>query len=326
MKKTNPLQKQIWILIYPHFELLDATGPAQVFATANKAALEQGLPEPYSIKFISECGPVIMSSSSIEVCSHPLPGKMVQQCTLIVSGGAAINTMEANSRLTKWLANAGTKAHRCCSVCNGAFLLAKAGLLDHKHAVTHWKDVDDLRRLFPKTMLHDNAIYVKDGNIYTSAGVTTGIDLCLSLVEEDMGRELSLDVARRLVVYYKRPGGQRQFSTELLAQYEDSRTITKLIAWLKPRLHKPIGVEQMATALSLSSRTMHRRVREEANISPVQLLRRLRLDKACDLLASGKYSYKEIARKTGFSSEYNLRRTFQLQLGVLPSEYQARFK
>jgi len=327
MKTSKKLpQRQIWILIYPNFLLLDATGPAQVFATANEEARDQGMPEPYCIQFISESGREIMSSSTIQVCSHSLPSKIGRRCTVIVSGGATISSIGEDSRLIKWLSKVGAKANRCCSVCNGALLLAKAGLLDNKKAVTHWKDVDELRRQSPKTDVHDDAIYVKDGNIYTSAGVTAGIDLCLSLVEEDMGRELCMNVARRLVVYYKRPGGQRQFSTELLAQYEDSRTITKLIAWLKPRLHKVIGIEEMAAALSLSSRTLHRRVQEEAKISPVQLLRKLRLEKACDLLASGRHSFKDIARKTGFASEYNLRRTFRLQLGVLPSEYQARFK
>lgn len=320
----DPL-KQVWILVYPGFVLLDATGPAQVFASANDEAEEQGLSALYRLKLVSLTGGEIASSSSLSVYTHKLPKTHSYHTTLIVSGGRHMQPIYTDRKQLNWLAGMGQQVERCCSVCNGALLLGYAGLLQHKKAVTHWKDVDELRLNFPDTDVQDDAIFIKDGSVYTSAGISAGIDLCLSLVAEDMGQAFSLNVARRLVVYHKRPGGQRQFSAELLAQYHNEGLIQRLLVWLKPRLHQSVDIEQMADAMSVSSRTLHRRVQEEGQISPAQLLRELRLEKACKLLESGKLSYKEIARKSGFGSEYNLRRAFRIALGVLPSEYRSRF-
>jgi transcriptional regulator GlxA family with amidase domain len=317
--------REVWILVYPGFLLLDATGPAQVFATANDEAQEQGLSMPYRIKLISAQGAEVVSSSTISVCSNKLPRHCRDSTTLIVSGGNRLDSVYSDKKQLGWLKRMGQQVDRCCAVCNGALLLGYAGLLQNKKAVTHWKDVEELRLSFPQTDVQDDAIYLKDGSIYTSAGISAGIDLCLSLVEEDLGREFALNVARRLVVYHKRPGGQRQFSTELLAQYHNEGIIQRLTQWLRPRLHKQVDIEQMAAALSISSRTLHRRVLDEGQTTPALLLRELRLEKACKLLESGRLSFNEVARRSGFGSEYNLRRAFRTRLGILPSEYRSRF-
>ncbi|MYN21226.1 helix-turn-helix domain-containing protein, partial [Rugamonas sp. FT107W] len=214
---------------------------------------------------------------------------------------------------------------RCCAVCTGAFVLARAGLLAGRSAVTHWMDAARLQAQYPALRVLDDAIYVKDGPFYTSAGIAAGMDLALSLVEEDQGRGVALDTAKRLVVFFKRPGGQRQFSSELLAQAAPQGLHGRLAGWLRPRLKRHIDVEQMAAACALSVRTLHRRLRQEAGVSPAQLLLRLRMEAACGLLERPGMSVKRAASQSGFGSEYNLRRAFTAQLGVVPSDYQARF-
>ncbi|HLD67547.1 MAG TPA: helix-turn-helix domain-containing protein, partial [Pseudomonas sp.] len=247
-------------------------------------------------------------------------------CTLILVGGFGVLPAAAEGTLLRWLALAAPQAARCCSVCTGAFLLAQAGLLDGRAAVTHWRYTEALRRYYPKVRVLDDALFIKDGPVYSSAGVTAGIDLCLSLVEEDLGREMALRVAKDLVVYLKRSGGQRQFSAELLAQAApEGGLIAELTAWLKPRLQQALSLESMAEAVAVSPRTLHRRFRDELATTPLQYLAQLRLEAACRLLEAGATSLKRTAQQSGFGSEYNLRRAFVQGLHVTPSEYRLRF-
>jgi transcriptional regulator GlxA family with amidase domain len=317
----------IWVLVFPGFVLLDATGPVQVFASANDEARDAGQPEPYRVRLISPAGGAVMSSSGVSVLTEPLPRAGLAGATLIVSGGRGMElaATELDAAAMRWVVRAATRVARCCAVCTGAFVLARAGLLDRRRAVTHWQDVDQLAAQFPHVQVQDDAIYVKDGAVYTSAGIAAGMDLTLSLVEEDCGRAMALSVAKRLVLFLKRPGGQRQFSSELLAQSAPQGLHGQLIAWLRPRLKREIGVEEMAAAFALSVRTLHRRLQQEAGISPAQLLLRLRMETACALLERPGMSVKRAAGDSGFGTEYNLRRAFAAQLGVLPSDYQARF-
>lgn len=321
--KRSPID--IWVLVFPHFLLLDATGPVQVFSTANDDARDAGLEEPYRIRLVSREGGAVSSCSGVAVVTQRLPRNGVPGATLIVSGGRGCEQALADATTVRWVQRAYPTAARCCSVCTGAFVLAQAGLLDGRHAVTHWQDADQLQRRFPAVRVQDDAIYLKDGSLYTSAGITAGIDLSLSLVEEDLGRQCVQRVAKRLVVFLKRPGGQRQYSSELLAQASDQGIAAELARWLKPRLKQTVGVEQMAAALALSVRTLHRRLRIEMDVSPAQFLTRMRLDAACLLLERADTSIKQVARQTGFGSEYNLRRAFASHLGVVPTEYRARF-
>jgi transcriptional regulator GlxA family with amidase domain len=183
-----------------------------------------------------------------------------------------------------------------------------------------WHDAPLFKRLFPKVRLLDDAIHVRDGHVYTSAGITAGIDLALSLVEDDHDRALSLRVAKRLVVPLRRSGGQRQFSAELLAQVDEAHgLVTQLSAWLKPRLKQALSVSDMAHALSRSERTLHRQLIQHTGQSPARFLNRLRLERACALLESGQPAIKRVVQQTGFGSEYNLRRAFKQALGVTPS-------
>lgn len=321
----------VWLMVLPGFALLDATGPAQVFATANDEARDGGLPAPYAIHMVSPGGGLVVSAAAVSVMTEPLPAGGLAGSTLIMAGGRGMedgSSAALTPDIVRWVADAGAGAEpvaRCCSVCTGAFLMARSGLLDGRRAVTHWQDTAQLQAQFPAITVQDDAIYIKDGSLYTSAGIAAGIDLALSLVGEDMGRPFALRVAKRLVVFFKRPGGQRQFSSELLAQADPQGLHGQLTAWLRPRLKEPIGVEQMAGAFALSVRSLHRKLQQEAGVSPAQLLLRLRMERACALLEQAGMTVKRAAGQSGFGSEYNLRRAFAAQLGVVPSEYQARF-
>lgn len=319
----------VWVLVFPNFLLLDATGPIQVFSSANDEARDAGLPLPYRIHLIAPGGGAVMSSSGVSVLTTPLPRRALDDATLIVAGGRMQDlpsTTTTGERATlRWVASASAAVARCCAVCTGSFLLARAGLLDGRRAVTHWQEVAQLRSEHPLVQVQDDAIYVRDGRFYTSAGISAGMDLALSLVEEDLGRAAALSVAKRMVLFLKRPGGQRQFSSELLAQSAPEGVTGQLTAWLRPRLKQEVDVEQMAAACALSVRTLHRKLKQESDVTPAQLMARMRMELACSLLEQQGISVKQAARQSGYGSEYNLRRAFAAQLGVLPSDYQARF-
>ncbi|SDH23224.1 MULTISPECIES: GlxA family transcriptional regulator [unclassified Duganella] len=319
----------LWLLVFPGFVLLDATGPAQVFSTANDEARDAGLPEPYRINMISPDGGLVSSTAGVALQTLPLPDPLtLAVATLIVAGGRGLENGASPAlapALVDWVGQAATGTARCCAVCTGAFVLARAGLLDGRRAVTHWQDAAALQAQYPAISVQEDAIYIRDGAVYTSAGIAAGIDLALALVEADLGRTIGLAVAKRLVVFHKRPGGQRQFSSELLAQADPQGLHGQLCAWLRPRLQQQLDVEQMAAALAMSVRTLHRRLQQEAGLSPAQLLLRLRMETACALLERPGMTVKRAAHQSGFGSEYNLRRAFAAQLGVAPSDYLARF-
>lgn len=319
----------IWLLVYPGFLLLDATGPAQVFSSANDEARDAGLPEPYAIHLIAPGAGLVASTAglSLQAAALPEPAALAG-ATLLVAGGRGLEagtSAALDPAVVGWVAQAARHTARCGAVCTGAFVLARAGLLDGRRAVTHWQDAAALQAQYPAVTVQDDAIYIRDGALYTSAGIAAGIDLALALVEQDRGRAAGLAVAKRLVVFFKRPGGQRQFSAELLAQAAPQGVAGQLTAWLRPRLAQPLEVEQMAAALAVSVRTLHRRLQQQAGLSPAQLLQRLRMEAACALLEQPGMTVKRAARQSGFGSEYNLRRAFAAQLGVTPSDYQARF-
>lgn len=319
----------VWILVFPQFLLLDAAGPIQVFSTANDEARDAGLPLPYVIHLVAAGGGPIASSSGVSLLAQPLPRRKLEGATLIVSGGGVADlpstARPADRALLRWLARAGDAAARCCSVCTGSFVLARAGLLEGHRAVTHWADVAALRAEHPQLQVLDDALHVQDGKFHTSAGISAGMDLALSLVEDDLGRARALAVARRMVLFLKRTGGQRQFSSELRAQSQVQGVCAQLTAWLRPRLQQQVDTVQMAAACALSVRSLHRKLRQEAGVTPAELLGGLRMELACSLLEQPGATVKRAARQSGYGNEYNLRRAFSLRLGILPSEYQSRF-
>jgi len=321
-----PVTRSVVLVVFADFQLLDATGPAEVFAAAGEQFPSSAVP-PYVLRTVSVSGGLVRSSTGLELHSEPLPEPAsLSGCTVLVAGGHGVQQAMAAGHLARWLAQVALVCERCCSVCTGAFLLAQAGVLEGRQVVTHWRYAGLLARLFPTLQVLDDALYVRDQQVYSSAGVTAGIDLCLSLVEEDCGRELSLQVAKGLVVYLRRPGGQRQFSAELLMQQAPANSLSdRLAQWLREHLAEALDIEAMAQALLVSPRTLHRHCQAELGLSPSKLVTQLRLELACRLLEAGTPSLKRIAQRTGFINEYNLRRAFVQALGVTPGDYRMRF-
>lgn len=318
-------RRRVYVLLFPGFVLLDATGPIQVFSTTNNQCHDEGVPASYDIHVVSQGGGPVTSASGVTLLSEPLPKEEeLAGATLLVPGTQDLSILDQSQALCAWLNRSHEHADRTCSVCTGAFLLAAASLLDERRATTHWMDAHALQTRFPQVHVDADAIYVQDDRVWTSAGISAGIDLALALVEKDLGRPLALRIAHRLVLYLKRPGGQRQYSAELHAQTEESSLSGRLSKWLLERLDKSVNVDEMASALAVSSRTLHRQLIKETGRTPAAWLKRLRLEAACRALASPELSLKQIAYRSGFGDEYNMRRTFNLELGVTPSEYRKR--
>lgn len=319
------MKRRVYVLLFPGFVLLDATGPIQVFSTTNNQCRDEGVLAGYEIQVVSQSGGPIISASGITLLTEPLPPQSeLIGATLMVPGTQDLSILDQSQDLCLWLSRAHNQTERTCSVCTGAFLIAAAGLLNGRRATTHWMDARAMQTRFPQIQVDADAIYVQDDRVWTSAGISAGIDLALALVEKDLGRPLALRIAHRLVLYLKRSGGQRQYSAELHAQTEESSLSGRLSKWLLERLDKNVNVDEMANALAVSSRTLHRQLIKETGRTPAAWLKRLRLEAACRALANPELSLKQIAYRCGFGDEYNMRRTFNMELGVTPSEYRKR--
>lgn len=320
------MTRRVLLLVFPEFQLLDATGPADVFAAVDEHLPAMARPA-YQLQAISLDGGMVASSSGLALATQPLPEPQeLADSTLLIAGGHGVQRALQQGHVAAWLGQAGPLAARCASVCTGAFLLAQTGLMSGRKVVTHWRYAELLQRLYPAVAVLHDSLFVRDGGFYSSAGVTAGMDLCLSLVEEDHGREVSLQVAKGLVMYLRRPGGQRQFSTELLAQQAPADGLMqRLLNELRESLATAWDVESMAAWMNLSPRTLHRHCQTELGVTPARLLLHLRLERACQLLESGQTSLKRVAQHSGFGNEYNLRQAFSRALGVTPGEYRQRF-
>jgi transcriptional regulator GlxA family with amidase domain len=246
--------------------------------------------------------------------------------TLVVAGGPGSECGEYNDAFLAWIAEAAGRSRRVASICTGAFMLAAAGLLDGKRAVTHWAFCDRLAREFPKVIVCPDPIYLQDGSIYTSAGITAGIDLTLALVEEDHGHRAALQVARQLVMFLVRPGGQAQYSHMLSRQAVTSEPLRELQVWMLEHLKDDLTVERLAERIGMSPRHFSRVCLRETKMSPGQFVDRMRVEAAQQMIDSSSMGLKEIADACGFHSADSMRRTFLRVLGVTAGEYTMRFK
>ena len=321
--------RTIVIVGYDGIELLDATGPIEVFEMVNRGMRESGSAGPaYAMSILAEspgafatsCGVKLVADAAWHDCAEEID-------TLLVVGSTDeyLDKAMANKKLIGWLRDAGGRARRLVSVCTGAFLLAEAGLLDGRRATTHWMDVERLRDRYPRVSVEPDAIYVRDGSVSTSAGVTTCMDLALSLVEEDFGRKTALAVARRLVLYLKRPGGQTQFSTHLRAQMAVDGPLSALLAWLEENAHLKVTVEGLADRAAMSPRNFARTFVRETGMTPARYIDRIRLERAIHLLEDTSHRIETVALESGFASAEQLRRTFQRCMGITPLVYRERF-
>jgi transcriptional regulator GlxA family with amidase domain len=304
-------------------QTLDVAGPAEVFAAASR----QGGRAAYEIVLASARGARIRTTCGFEIAARRLDRVRARpRDTILVAGGEdeAVRAATQNADLVRWVARAARTARRIGSVCSGAFVLAAAGLLDGRRAATHWSACDRLARWRPAVTVDPNAIFVRDGPVWTSAGVTTGIDMALAMVEEDHGRALADRVAARLVLYARRPGFQSQFSEALLAQADAGDPLAAIVARARGQL-RDLDVPRLAELAGLSGRTLHRRCQEHLGITPAKLVERLRVEHARTLLTTTESPLKAIAYESGFTTAERMRRAFERELGVRPLEVRLLF-
>jgi transcriptional regulator GlxA family with amidase domain len=317
----SPLRR-IEILAFPDVQLLDVAGPLQVFASANDLVGEMGRPRPYEPVVVADRA-LVTASAGLGLATHELSPPSLPLDTLIVAGGFGVYPACENAALVGWLKARAATARRVASVCSGAFLLATAGLLDGRRAVTHWRRCAEFARRFPAVRLEPDPIFIQDGNIWTSAGITAGIDLALALVEADLGRTLALAVARQLVVFLKRPGGQAQFSNTLALQQGAAR-FERLHAWIADNLRSDLSVASLADAIGMSERSFIRHYRHATGTTPARAVEQVRVEAARHLLELGR-PVKRVASQCGFGSEETMRRSFLRLLGTTPQTYRERF-
>lgn len=312
------------VLAFPAVQLLDVTGPVQVFASANDLVADAGSGPPYRVKVVAQGGEGATASAGVTLAAGPLTQEGEVLDTLLVAGGQGVEAAAEDPVLVDWVRRRASRARRVASVCTGAFLLAAAGLLDGRRATTHWKYCTKLAQRFPAVRVEPDPIFVSDGPVWTSAGVTAGIDLALALVEEDLGRSVALAVARYLVVFLKRPGGQAQFSAALALQGAED-TFGALHAWINEHLADDLSLSALADRAGMSERSFSRNYAQATGQTPARAIERLRLEAARRLLSETRTPVKRIAQRCGFGSEETMRRSFLRLLSVTPQDYRSRF-
>ncbi|MEU1403119.1 GlxA family transcriptional regulator [Streptomyces sp. NPDC005728] len=312
-------QRTLLIVLFDGVQSLDVTGPLEVFNGA-----EQHTPGTYRIRTASLDGGPVRTSSGLALVPDEALTEAADPDTLLVPGGRG--TRSPDPRLTEWLRTHGPRARRLVSVCTGAILLAAAGLLDGRRATTHWAYCDKLARDHPALTVDPEPIYVRDGQVSTSAGVTSGIDLALALVEEDLDRDVALAVARHLVVFLRRPGNQAQFSAQLAAQTAQREPLREVQRWITEHPAGDLTVESLAARARLSPRHFARAFREETGMTPGRYVDRVRLEHARRLLEDTSDGVEEISRASGYGTPEAMRRAFAKALGTAPAEYRRRFR
>lgn len=324
-RKPNTKTRTIVLLGFEGCAALDLSGPHEVFALASHLAPAGSAPPYRQVLLADRPGPFRAANNFGLVADGSWRNFRGTADTLLVAGGPDMTPVTANRKLLTWLRTMSRHTRRIGSICTGAFALAEAGLLNHRRATTHWMDVARLAKAYPRVQVDPDAIYVRDGKIFTSASITAGMDLALALVEEDLGRDAALAVARMLVMYLKRPGGQSQFSTSLQAQATEGRRLAPLLSWLAEHYREPITVETMAERAAMSDRTFARVFLAETGDTPAYYLEKLRLEHTVRLLEAAGISLDVAARDCGFTGREQLRRAFQRHRGITPQEYQQRF-
>ncbi|OCJ07709.1 AraC family transcriptional regulator [Rhizobium sp. AC27/96] len=314
--------RRIEILAFENAQLLDITGPLQVFTSANETASNNGLPQPYEAVAVA-AGTQTRTSSGLVLMTEPLGDTSGSLDTLLIAGGWGVNKACEDLELVEWIRRRSASARRTASVCSGAFLLAEAGLLDGRRAATHWNRIEEFSKRFPLVKLEPDPIFVQDGQIWSSAGVTAGIDLALALVEADLGRKLALSVARELVVFLKRPGGQAQFSSALRLQQSDER-FDRLHAWIMDNLRADLSLPVLAEQANMSARSFSRHYVKGTGRTPARAVEEIRIEAARRLLEEG-LTVHQARTRCGFASEETMRRNFMRKFGTTPQAFRDHF-
>ncbi|WP_458097160.1 GlxA family transcriptional regulator [Roseomonas sp. WA12] len=334
MERAKPAPRRVLILGAAPVQLLDLAGPAEVLSQAGRLhALARGqadAPPLYEVSCHIVAGPGLPQTTAglgfqPMVSDASLLGLEVLD-TLIVIGGEGARTRGTDQHLQHLVQHLAPRAGRLVGVCTGTFILAAAGLLEGRRVTTHWRHCPELARRHPGLTVDPDPIFIRDGHLWTSAGVTAGMDLVLALVEEDHGHALALAVARELVLFLRRPGDQKQFSSLLAAQSRGGSRLGALMAWLAGNLHRPVSVEAMAERACLSPRQFARVFREETGLTPARFLERMRVEAARQRLETGRGGLAAVVASCGFGTEETMRRAFIRQVGASPGDYRDRFR
>ena len=314
------------VIVYPGFKALEAIGTMSVYEYANVHLARQGRPPGYIVTVASCTLGLVASDMAMSLqATKAIDENSLPDIAVIVGARDIEQVLERNAPLVHWARAVAPRIDRLVALCSGTFFLAAAGLLDGQQATTHWDVAARLQARFPAVKVQADAIYLRAGRLWTSAGVTAGIDLALALVEEDFGRELALHVARDLVVYLKRPGGQSQFSLHLMSQSTSHPRIREVQDWILCHVDIPHALADLARQAAMSERNFRRLFSREVGVSPIVFIENVRLEAARRLLESGDLPLKSVAGRIGFASEQSLRSLFLKRLGISPQDYRARF-
>jgi transcriptional regulator GlxA family with amidase domain len=317
-------QRRVVVVVYPGAQTLDVSGPLEVFDTVNRLLSDPQ--DTYRLQCVSPEAPLVATSAGLVVQAEPLEAGEGAIDTLLVPGGPGLKEALANPSLVAWIRRAAARSRRVASVCGGAFLLAEAGLLDGRRATTHWAVWEQMARRYPEVTVDPEPIFVWDGPYVTSAGVSTGIDMALALVESDHGAAYATEVAKFLVLYLKRPGGQAQFSMVLDAQLTDQEPIRAVQDWVRENLHRALPVPELACRARMSPRHFARVFRRAVGMTPGQYVRRMRIARARQLLEATDLSVGQIASRCGFTATETFLRAFGALVGLTPAQYRQHFQ
>ncbi len=330
MRKPQEAPRLIVVLAFENVQLLDVAGPVQTFASANEIGREAG-GAAYRIVVVSRRGGAVRTSSGLPLLTERVATtRRTRIDTLILPGGPGVHDAAMDKATVAWVVRQASAARRVASVRTGAFLLAKTGILAGQHATTHWKSCTRLQQSYPDIVVDPDPIYVRNGRIWTSAGVTAGIDLSLALVEEDLGRKVAMRVARHLVVFLNRPGGQSQFSAPLEAQATAAdgnapNAFAPLHDWIADNIAGDLRVERLADQTGMSPRSFARIYAAKMGLTPARMVEKIRVEAVRRNLEETDMPIKRIAAACGFGQEERLRRAFARQVGTTPAQYRQRF-
>jgi transcriptional regulator GlxA family with amidase domain len=327
-RKSPRSPRQIAILVYPGVQSLDFAGPLEVFSGAQRLIEESGRSERgYEVRLLSLDGRPLETSSGLTVTPHDnLEDAPAEIDTLIVPGGYGSREAAGDPVLLRWISRTAARARRTASVCTGAFLLASTGLLDGRRATTHWASAAELAATYPAVEVDPEPIFLRDGPIWTSAGVTAGMDLALALVEEDLDRAAALAIARHLVLFLRRPGNQSQFSATLSSQAPEREPLREVQRHVVEHPADDLSVEALAARAHMSPRNFARAFASETGTTPARYVERVRLEAARRHLEETAEPIAAVAAACGFGTAETMRRTFLRALDVGPAEYRRRFR
>jgi transcriptional regulator GlxA family with amidase domain len=316
--------RRVVILAFPGVQPLDVIGPTEVFTGADR--LSGG--GEYEVEVVAqEAGPITARTGAYGLIPKTTTARTRGPIdTLIVGGGFGVEKAAEDVGLIRWIRSAARRSRRVCSVCTGSFLLARAGLLEGRTVTTHWSGTARLAERHPELTVDPNPIFVRDGDVWTSAGVTSGMDLSLALVQEDLGREIAAEIARWLVLFLQRPGGQAQFSSHLSAQLAERRPLRELQSWIADNLGSDLRVETLAERAAMSPRNFARFFRREVGLTPAAYVEELRVERARQLLEESSDPIELISTRCGFGTPETMRRAFGRRVGVAPADYRSRFR